>query len=137
MGSAPSLGPLVSCQEVQLAIRYLLKMGGRYDWLFVTLSDREVQFGYLLVSRNVPYARVAPRRSPVASFIFRFPKFKRINDRSTNDRFGESALRGSCQIPVATRPGFLPFNPAVPLFFLPPHTTPASWTPIAFRQVTE
>ena len=82
VGSAPSLEQLATGE----------KWPGRYDWLLVTRSGREVQFGYLLVSKNVRYARFAPRRSPLERFIFHFAGFERINDRSTNVRFGEGAV---------------------------------------------
>ena len=92
VGRALSLGQPVSCREVRLAIGQLPKMVGRCSWLFVTLGGREAQSAYFLVTKNGRCALVVLRRPPLESSIFRFAEFKRINDRSTNGRFGESAF---------------------------------------------
>ena len=107
------------------------KKAGRYDWLFVTLSYREAHFGYLLVTKNVRYSRVALWRPPVEGSIFCLAVFKRTNDPSTNRRCGEIALWGSCRIPVVTCSGFLPLIPAVPSFFSP--TPPRASHPHSYR----
>ena len=58
VGSALSLRPLVSCQEVKLAT-WLQKLGGRYDWPFVTISDREVDAKKLLQFVTIrPFATI-------------------------------------------------------------------------------
>ena len=116
-----------------------------YAWPFVAISDYEVHFGHLPVTKNDRYTRVVLRRFSPESSFFRFSEIDRINvvnDRSTNDRFGESysrraasgrAAKFQSRLLPALFPSYLMFHS----FFLPPNAYPATSTPIAFGRVRE
>ena len=57
-----------------MAIRYLLKMGGRYDWLFVTLSDRGVLYGYSLVTKMAVISASRPS-NPLSKVPFSVSRY--------------------------------------------------------------